>query len=347
MTEKGPQSISGWLLYGALWPFSCLYAVVAWARTLLYDIGFFKPYHAAVPVVSVGNITVGGTGKTPVVDSLVKYLTSQGKKVAIISRGYRGAYAGKCGRVTPSGDGDILSAVESGDEPFLLASRNPGVDVYVARKRRHGVAAAEANGAECIVLDDAFQHLAVARDVDIVLLDGRAPFGNGSLLPAGNLREVPRAINRANLIVLTHAGANTLHLKNDIDMVMCQNYLADCLVDLDNRPVPWSQIEGKRCLAFAGIARPDDFFNKLRERDCVLAEAISFADHQEYNDDVITRIKHASENVEYILTTEKDMVKLLGHTFPVPCLAVPLELMFDNFEVVESTLNRIFGENHD
>ena len=345
LINHGPAGLPGQLVFWVLSPFSFIFSLIVSLRGFLYRKGWLFSYRAAVPVISVGNLTVGGTGKTPVVDALVKQLIKRGKKVAVVSRGYGGSFNGQVGRVSATTDGDVLTSEAAGDEPFLLAKKNPDASVYVARKRRLGVAAAEADGAECIVLDDAFQHLAVQRDLDIVLIDARNPFGNGSLLPAGLLREPRRALERADLIIQTHSNAMADSLLKDSETVRCQHRLADYLVNAEGHSVPWSQIDGRRCLAFAGIARPDDFFSKLRDNGCELSETLSLADHQEYGPDVLQRISQASLGADYLLTTEKDAVKLQGVGFPKPCLTVPLVLEFEHLEIIEKLMDNVL-ERH-
>ena len=345
MTVNGPESFVAWMLYLCLWPLGCLYGVITYLRACAYKTGLFGSYRATIPVISVGNITTGGTGKTPVVDALVKHLSSIGKNVAVVSRGYRGTYSGECARVSPDGQGTLTSAKEAGDEPFLLAVRNPDVDVFVARKRRHGVAAAEAAGVDCVVLDDGFQHLAVARDLDIVLLDGRAPFGNGSLLPAGNLRESRKALGRAGLLLLTHSDEGSVDIANASQPVTSRHRLADNLVDCEGGIFPWAAIRDKRCVAFAGIAHPEPFFQAIQDKGCQLVGSIPMVDHQEFNADVIRQINGHCKGADYLLTTEKDIVKLAGADFCVPCLAAPLEIEFDDFRIIADALEDVFGEN--
>lgn len=337
----GPKEFSEYLLFLGLWPLSCLYGLVVSFRKFMYRIGWLASYRAAVPVISVGNLSIGGTGKTPVVDALVKQLVRRGLKVGVVSRGYRGAYLGNSGRVTPAGGGEVLTPEAAGDEPYLLAMKNPDARVYVARKRRFGVVAAEADGAECIVLDDAFQHLAVQRDLDIVLLDARNPFGNGCLLPAGFLREPAQALQRADLLIQTHSDEVDNSPLRVSETVRCRHRFAEYLIDAKGKNIPWEQIIGRRCLAFAGIARPDDFFVKLRDRGCDLHDAWALADHQEYGPDLLNRINKASQNVDFLLTTEKDAVKLQGNVFAKPCLIVPLELDFEPVGVIEKSLDNL------
>ncbi|MEJ2525029.1 MAG: tetraacyldisaccharide 4'-kinase [Desulfuromonadales bacterium] len=367
MTVQGPDSLPAWLIFSALYPFSLLYGLIVVLRRTLYAWGLLSRYRAKVPVISVGNLTVGGTGKTPVVDALVKELLGRGKAVAVVSRGYRGRFAGRWARVIGEGTDALQSAAEAGDEPFLLAMRNPAARVYVARERRFGVMAAEADGAEVIVLDDAFQHLAVARDLDIVLLDARRPFGNGALLPAGSMREPRQTLQLAGQVILTHAEDNdqarkldhsSVQCKHrlakdndqtrnlDLSSVQCQHRLAEALVDLQGQTISWDQVKGRPCLAFAGIARAEDFFDDLRAAGCQLVATMPLDDHQDYDQDTLARIRATSANAEYLLTTEKDAVKLQDVTFAVPCLAVPLTVAFENFAELTERLDDLWGDRH-
>ena len=208
MASHGAQTSWEWLLFCLLLPLSLMYGLISWLRAVVYRQGWLPRYRARVPVISVGNLAVGGTGKTPVVDWLLKEAARQGKRVAVVSRGYGGSYKAKVG-VVADGTGVCLSAAAAGDEPVLLARRNPGAIILVARKRAAGVAYATTRFAvDLVVLDDAFQHHAVERDLDLVLLDALRPFGNRWPLPAGLLREFPRALARADLLLLTRAGAD-------------------------------------------------------------------------------------------------------------------------------------------
>ena len=289
MTMYGPDNLADWLLFLLMWPLSCLYGVLAFVRNTAYRLGIFRQYQASVPVISVGNLSTGGTGKTPIVDALAKYLESIGKQVAIVSRGYGGTFDGDYSLVTPGSNEGLNTARLAGDEPYLLALRNPDTDVYVSRVKRYGIMAAESSGIDCILLDDAFQHRPVARNLDIVLLDSRAPFGNGSLLPAGNLRESRKALDRAGLIVLTHADKALSESVADTPTVSSRHSLAKHLVDIDGNSVSWDELIDKRCLAFAGIAHPETFFKALLEKGCHLARRISLQDHQDYDSRVVKK----------------------------------------------------------
>jgi len=205
LIDHGPRSSREKLFFLALEVMSKIFGHLVAMRLKAYSSGFLKSYRASVPVISVGNLTVGGTGKTPVVDDLVKRAIQYGRRVAVVSRGYGGKRT-----LDPALLSDGVGFLHDdaslyGDEPVLIARRNPQAMVVVARKRTEGVQLVEKQGAEVIILDDAFQHLKLKRDMDILLVDSRHQFGNGRLLPAGPLREPVSNLMRADLIVLTHS----------------------------------------------------------------------------------------------------------------------------------------------
>jgi len=341
MIDARPSNVVSWTFFVLLWPLSLLYRGVMELRTALYRLGLLRMHCAGVPVLSVGNLVVGGTGKTPVADALVKKLMERNLRVAVVSRGYGGCFQGAVG-VVSAGDGRMLmSAQDAGDEPLLLAVRNPSLQVYVARKRALGVQAAERAGAQVIVLDDGFQHLAVHRDADIVLLDSRALFGNGQLLPAGPLREAPAALRRASLIIVTHAEQPRRAIPFHGPILHCQHRLADFLMTLDGRERPWSALDGQEILAFAGIARPDDFFAALRARGVVLSATLALNDHQDYSGEQLNQLIQSCDNEKLLITTEKDAVKLRTAKLPCPCLVAPLELVFNEPDELDRILNEV------
>ncbi|NJC89293.1 MAG: tetraacyldisaccharide 4'-kinase [Desulfuromonas sp.] len=341
MIDARPSNVVSWTFFVLLWPLSLLYRVVTSLRAALYRTSLLAVYRAGVPVISIGNLTVGGTGKTPVADALVKRLLDRGLRVALVSRGYGGRFSGTVGCVA-KGDGQLLlSPRDAGDEPCLLAARNPSLQVYVARKRALGVQAAERAGAQVIVLDDGFQHLAVHRDVDIVLLDARAPFGNGQLLPAGPLRETRGALRRASVVIMTHAVQPCREVPFRGPVLHCRHRLADALMTIDGREMPWSLLAGEKILAFAGIARPDDFFAALRARGVVPAATLALNDHQDYSGERLNRLIQSCDNIKFAITTEKDAVKLRTVVLPCPCLVVPLVLAFEESERFDDILGPV------
>ena len=343
MTSQGAHSVAACLMFWGLCPFSFLYGLAVRIRRYLYCQGWKHSYCASVPVLSVGNITVGGTGKTPMVDFLVKRLTSRGIKWAVVSRGYRGSYRQAVGRVSDASGNLQMGPEECGDEPHMLAMRNPGVPVYVARQRILGVTAAQREGAQLIVLDDGFQNLAVQRNADIVLLDAKAPFGNGFLLPAGMLREPKSALQRADLIVMTRSDDEQRRaaLSFGVPVVHSRHQLNATLTDLCGQTIPEREYVGKSCLAFAGIARPDEFFSALQCFGFSRIETVQLADHQVYTREILNRMLGSCHNHDLLLTTEKDAVKLSSVKFPKPCYQVGVDLVFDDVSPIDSLLDVI------
>ncbi|MGK2943901.1 MAG: tetraacyldisaccharide 4'-kinase [Desulfuromonadales bacterium] len=345
MTANGPQSVLSFIIFWGLSPLSFLYSLAMRMRGGLYRAGLKKSYRAAVPVVSVGNLATGGTGKTPMIDFLTKYLSGRAVKCAIVSRGYGGSYRQAVGRVADAHGHLLMTPQECGDEPCLLAMRNPHVPVYVARQRMLGVQAAEQDGARLILLDDGFQHLAVQRDLDIVLLDAQYPVGNGRVLPAGLLREPVSALQRADLIVMTRSDAeikNTLRVSAPV--MHGRHQLNKRLTTLKGKDVAERDYAGKRCLAFAGIARPGEFFRSLRDFDFSCAEQVALADHQEYTPEILNRLLGSCHNYDFMVTTEKDAVKLASVNFPVPCYQVGVDLAFDDISPLAGMLERIIEQ---
>jgi tetraacyldisaccharide 4'-kinase len=342
MTVEGPESTWPSLLYWGLCPLSFFYGLIMRIRSSLYRAGLKSSYRASVPVISIGNMVIGGTGKTPMVDYLVRYISRLGVRCAVVSRGYGGSYRQDVARVKIA-DGTLkMTAVEFGDEPSLLAKRNPGVPVYVARKKSLGVQAAERDGVQLILLDDGFQHLAVHRDVDIVLLDEKRPFGNGRLLPAGILREPRSALQRADVVVMTRSSPEMKSpLYYNGPVLRSCHQLDKTIKTLDGSVVPESDYRGKRCLAFAGIARPKEFFQSLRNFGFSNIEEIPLSDHQEYNQDILNRLLRSCDNHDLLITTEKDAVKLSAEDFPKPCYKVGVEMVFDDFAPLAALLDEV------
>jgi len=317
------------LLSAILIPCAWLFGMVASLRRCLYRFGALSVYRAPVPVISVGNLAVGGTGKTPMVDYVVKLLLASNRRVAVISRGYGGGGFGAVG-VVCAGEGPLLSPRVCGDEPFLLARRNPQAIIIVAPRRADGIrTAVERYGAEVVVLDDGYQHLAVARDLDIVLLDATCPFGNGRLLPAGLLREPPSALRRSCLVVLTRSnGLEDPGVSLAVPLLRCRHRLADEAMTLDGTRLQLAQLAGRRLVAFAGIADPESFFSELGTRGLSLAQSLPLADHVVYDRQTLDAIGTAAATADFLVTTEKDGVKLAADQLPVTCCQIPMSLEF-------------------
>lgn len=329
LVRSGPRGLAQRQLFSLLRGAGRLYGLIGRLRRWLYREGILAVYRAPVPVVSVGNLTVGGTGKTPMVDYLVKWLSRQGRRVAVVSRGYGGQMSGRVG-VVCAGEGPLLPPEVCGDEPYLLALRNPGALVMIAPRRSDGIRlAVERFAADVIVLDDGFQHLSVARDLDIVLLDARHPFGNGYPLPAGVLREFPAALAQAGVVVLTRSdGSEEPALNLDCPPLRCRHQLAAEAVSLAGDRLPLERLAGLRGVAFAGIADPENFFAALAAKGIHLVQTLSLPDHATYDRDTLVLLTSAARSADFLVTTEKDGVKITAAQLPVPCYQIPMTLEF-------------------
>ncbi len=301
-------------LRAALHLLSIPYRGAVAARNRLYDRGILRQEKLPCPVVSVGNLTVGGTGKTPTVILLAAMLREKGYRPAVLSRGYGGsARAG----VTIVSDGKrILTGWrQSGDEPILIAGAAPGVPVLTGPKRiLTGRAAVERFGADVLILDDAFQHRALHRDLDIVMLDAARPFGNGYLLPRGPLREPQEALRRAHLLVRT-GGAEMAAPPEGVPPlpVFRGVHRPRGLVDAATGHMePLVALRGTKVLGFAGIGFPEAFRQSLTALGAEVVAFQPFPDHHPYTlPDLEALRRQAGENgAGRLITTEKDGVRL-------------------------------------
>jgi tetraacyldisaccharide 4'-kinase len=341
LLKNGPTSVCGYVAFLGLWPLSCLYGTIVRLRQCSYSAGFKKIYRAKVPVISVGNLTVGGTGKTPMTDFLAKWMQKHDVKVSIVSRGYGGDYTDPVLRVVLEG-AKATKPASCGDEPFLLARKNPSAPVFVARRRALGVKAAEEAGAELIILDDGFQHRAVHRDLDIVLLDCERPFGNGHMLPVGQLREPSSSLKRSHLLVMTRTSLDRESTPTfDKPTLLSHHKISQRLSSLSGDVLYMTELVGKSCVAFAGIARPEDFFAALKENHLTLKEEIPLADHQVYDETLITRLSKSCQGADVLITTEKDAVKLAKINLPIPCYQVGVEMTFSKLDVLDEMLLKL------
>jgi tetraacyldisaccharide 4'-kinase len=347
LVTTGPRGIVQQALFILLCGAGWLYGIAMGLRRRLYSCGFLAVHRAPVPVISVGNLSVGGTGKTPLVDYLLKLMLDRGYRVAVVSRGYGGRGAGRVG-VVCAGNGPLLPPEICGDEPYLLARRNPSSLVLIAPCRADGVRHAVGNlAADLILLDDGFQHLAVARDVDIVLLDASRPLGNGRLFPAGILREPPEALERAAVMVLTRSeGAEPPPLSSGCPVVRCRHRLADEAVSLSGGAMLLEGLRAQRGVAFAGIADPERFFSALSVAGLQLLRTIPLPDHEAYDSSTLTMLADAARDADFLVTTEKDGVKIDQLQLALPCYQVPMSLEFFDHgsQVLEQLLDAVVSQ---
>ena len=288
------------------------------------------PYRAGVPVICVGNLDAGGSGKTPVVMALAQRLSARGVEVHVVSRGHGGRLAGPV-RVAAS-----HSAEEVGDEPLLLSAFAP---VWVAKDRAEGVRAAEAAGAQAILLDDGFQNPSVARDLSLVVVDAARGWGNGRAIPAGPLREtVGAGLRRADLLIsLGDAPAQEAFAARWGQALGGVPHLRAELRPLPTG-MPW---QGIRALAFAGIGQPEKFFATLRAlgTDVVATQALD--DHQPFTRPLLQRLEADGKRlVAQLVTTEKDAVRLPPE-MRARVLTLPVRLHLEDWGPLDAALDRL------
>jgi tetraacyldisaccharide 4'-kinase len=298
---------------------SLLYRMVISLRNQMYDRGIFHQYKLPCNVISVGNITVGGTGKTPTVIMLAKLLKERGYRPAVLSRGY-GGKAKSAVNLVSDGSKILMGHNEAGDEPILIAKAVEGIPVITGPKRiLTGRFAIEKMNADILILDDAFQHRNIFRDVDIVILNREQPFGNGFLLPRGPLRESPEALNRAHFLIWkdsTGDGRFPKYQELGIGwfLPVLSVYLRpkDIIRGEAGEVYPLEFLMGKKICAFAGIASPEAFSKTLKSLGGIVKSFTEFPDHYRFTETDISSIrkKYIDSSSEIIMTTEKDCVRL-------------------------------------
>lgn len=307
------------LVQTLLSPAGLAYGVIMKFRNNLYDRDVFKAWSSPIPVVSIGNITTGGTGKTPLVDWIVRFYHRSGISAAIISRGYGRSTKGAL--VVSDGSRMRLGSREAGDEVAMLAARNPSSIVIVAEKRQEGVELLMREFAgrlpDVIVLDDAFQHRKIARDLDIVVINATEPLTDARMLPAGHLREPLSGLGRADLFILskitndTGAAAIVQHLKPFGKPVVLSKVSPGQPVLVKKSGTGIHGEPGTRVLAFAGIGAPESFLRSLREAGLEVVSSHFFRDHQPYTRESVTMIVSESEKLGLLpVTTEKDWFRI-------------------------------------
>lgn len=342
--------------------FSPAYSLVMTIRAFLYRKNILlQSRRLSVPVVSIGNLTLGGTGKTPMVRYATRLFLDRGLRPAIVSRGYGGKGGGKI-NIVADGARTLLPPDVAGDEPFMLAEALPGVPVLTgperARVAKHAI---EKFGVNLIVMDDGFQHLALARDLDLVLFSAGTLLGNGRVFPGGELREPLSALGRAHGFVVTGVDSGNRSKVDGFQRrlqgiypdkpVFTGEYLPAGIWH-SNRDTVCSLDEARKMgvFAFAGIAKPDSFRQILRREGFLIHGFEEFRDHHDYTAQNVAALKDAAlaSGARALITTEKDFVKLRPFFGEFPILALTIELHMDqNFDVfVAEHLSRFFPKQH-
>lgn len=351
------------LLLAVLKGFSFLFAAAVGVRYFLYGVGLMRRYPLGIQVISIGNVTAGGTGKTPVTEIFARTLAAEGRKVAILSRGYRRKEAPWWRRlftqvidpplVVSDGRHVLLDAATGGDEPYMLANNLPGVAVVVDRNRvKAGRYAVKRLGCDTIILDDGFQYQKLKHSVEVVLVDSTNPFGNGNMLPRGILREPVRHLKRADIIFLTKCRGDVSAVRAEVrkynqkaEIVEC-NHAPKVLKDVWSReefPLDW--LKGKTTCTLSGIASPKGFENSLRRLGAKVVWCERYADHHRYDSSEILYALNRSADMraDALVTTEKDAVRFPRlETTPVRCLylRIAIEILAGG-ESFTDIINRI------
>ncbi len=327
-------------------PFSPLYSAVMRIREACYRHETFKSYRLEAPVISVGNLTMGGSGKTPMVQYLSRLLQDHGFHPAVISRGYGGTAQNKV-NVVSDGTRLLLDAAVAGDEPRLLAESLPGVPVLTGIVRRLPAQKALELGCDVLLLDDGFQHLPLIRDVNLVLFNSDRLAGNSRVFPGGDLREPVAALHRATCFVLTGVDdgnkgraeqfAALLQKKFPLIPVAMAGYTVETPVQISKsgmiEKTEVDLLKAGRAFGFCGIAHPHSFRQTLERHGLTLADFYPLGDHQVYSSVVVDRLVHKAQQAgaDFLVTTEKDMVKFVGasRVLPLPMYGLRMRVKTD------------------
>lgn len=336
-------------------PLGLLFGAAVRARNALYGRGILRSHEVGAPVISVGNITTGGTGKTPLVEWVARAASAGGRRVCILTRGY--GRADERSRVLVSdGERVLADAREGGDEPRLLAEALTGVAAVLSDPDRVAAArwALENLRSDLFILDDGFQHRRIARDLDLVTVDASNPWGGGRLLPAGRLREPPSELARADCVILTRSelAPEIESLRREVSRfnngrpVLTSRSRTKRLRPLDSKGAESGVANAPSSLAaFCAIGNPTAFFEHLRRDGHTLVHERAFRDHHEYSQADLDAVSLEAKRLgaSALVTTAKDAVKLRSLHFTVPCFVLEIELTFDEEGKLTAMLREAMG----
>ena len=349
----GKRGLLPSLLRGGLGALAPVYCAGLKTYLLPYNVGLRKRTRLACPVICIGNLTTGGTGKTPMTQTLCRQLQARKQNIVVLSRGYGGANEYGCA-VVSDGANVLLTADQAGDEAYLLAQTLTGVPVVVGKDRRvTGALAVERFAPDVIVLDDGMQFWQLHRDLDIVLLNAKAPFDNGWTFPRGLLREPPSHLRRAGIIILTNArlaGAAQLEqARRRVAQLAPQTPLftadlvPDTLQSLDGSPPrPLEMLQGRPVIALSALGNPASFEAMLSGLGYNVVQTFRFRDHQRLSDANLADVFRASTRAgAAVVTTEKDAVKMMGRTGDAPIYALRVQMQVERQDEFMASVSRL------
>lgn len=334
---KKKKSFYEKLLLSPLYFASLIYGLILRIRAYLYFKGIFKVAKLPCPVISIGNLTLGGTGKTTLLMTIAKRLKQRGICVAILTRGYRGKMSQ--GYILKNDEEEIKFSPElAGDEPFLMAKNLNGIPIFIGRDRlKNGLMAIKYFSPSCFLIDDGFQYLKLYRDVNILLIDSLMEFGDGHIFPSGILREPLSQLKRADIFLITKVinPESLWKLKETIlkikpySKIFYSHYEPICLIGPNGEIRGVRSFIGKNVIGLSGIGNPGYFSYLLRKCGMNLKYEIIFPDHHFYTMKDLTIIEEKIKEVDCIVTTEKDMVKLIKlnlNKFPIYALRIEIKI---------------------
>ncbi len=360
------------VLRAILYQASRLYRKIVEARLFLYRSHLLRQHLLGCPVISIGNLTMGGTGKTPIVEKLARELTERGRHVAILSRGYKSVPKPLvkrllarlkqhqdffAPRIVSEGGALLLDSRTAGDEPFMLAKNLKKVAVLVDRDRvKSGLYAIERLGSDLLLLDDGLQYLKLRHRFDLVLIDREAPFGNEFLIPRGTLREPPEHLRRATHIIITKCNGSDLSLLRErirkfnrtAEIIECTHRPIELCNMITGETLPLSHLKDLKIGVLSGIASPESFEQGLRKLGADLAFTQSYTDHHRYSRREIERFlsRCRRRGLTVALTTEKDAVRiprLSNMEVPIYYLRIEIEILKGK-EIWERMVERFAGQ---
>lgn len=364
MADDGKSSFPslGWFLFVV----SLLYQFLSGIRALLYEKEILKPQKIPCPVISIGNLVAGGTGKTPMTICLAGLAKKNGYNPVVISRGYRGE-SEKRGGIVSDGKNILMDARTAGDEPYMMAKALKNVPVMVGHDRFQSCTEAlQKFNPDLIILDDAFQHLQLLRDMDIVLLDYLKPLGNQQLLPRGPLREPVSALKRGGVFIVTRSGASspvwperltaalngkpiyfTRHEPYIHNVELGTKSILEGKINIGEQP-DMDTIKGKKVYLFSGIARNSDFRRSASKFGCIQTGFSEFPDHHFFSPEELDTIFCNAEKVgaELLVTTEKDFMRMDNTvSWPLDLMVIGVRISFEKgVTLFESLINRKLKE---